>query len=262
MAAKGALAPFFNEENNKVDFMLYKKFFTPATSLILIAILVLILSAMRATGALGPASLRWLLPLGFCLMAILPWVLLTREGRLTIGLKKPMLSSQYILAVVCGFAAAALCFALGLLLFGHGMDNWFVNIGNNYKSMMDTTGMSFLMLSLIFTLPALIFSPIGEEIFYRGVLQKTLEQKLSVFASTAIECSLFAIVHLVHHGIIKTATGLTLLPVSGFLWMLQMFFVALMFSWLRTKTGSLYTAILAHMVFNLTMNFTIFLFLW
>lgn len=242
--------------------MLYRKLFTPAISLILIAVLVLIFSAMRATGALGPASLRWLLPLGFCLMAILPWVLLTREGRLTIGLKKPMLSSQYILAVVCGFAAAALCFVLGLLLFGHGMDNWFVNIGNNYKSMMDTTGMSFLMLNLIFTLPAILFSPIGEEIFYRGVLQKTLEQKLSVTSSTVIECSLFALVHLVHHGIIKTAAGLDFLPASGLLWMLQMFLVAWIFSWLRAKSGSIYIAILAHMVFNLTMNLTIFLFLW
>lgn len=242
--------------------MLYKKYLSPSASLFVISFLVLIFSWMRATGALGPSYLRWLLPLGFCIMAILPWLLLTAEGRLTIGLTKPKTKSSYLLAIGYGFGSAFLCFLLGVLLFGNTGENWFVNIGNNYKTMMDTSHLSFLMLNLIFTLPALIFSPIGEEIFYRGVLQKTLEQKLSVFTSTTIECSLFAIVHLVHHGIIKTATGLTLLPVSGFLWMLQMFFVALMFSWLRTKTGSLYTAILAHMVFNLTMNFTIFLFLW
>ena len=242
--------------------MLYKKYFTPLTSLILIALLVVIVSGMRATGALGPSSLRWLLPLGFCIMAILPWVLLTPEGRLRIGLKRPFTAANYLLAIACGFGAAVLCFVLGLLLFGHGIDNWFVNIGNSYKAMVNTSGMSFLMLNLIFTLPAILFSPIGEEIFYRGVLQKTLEQKFSITGSTIIECSLFALVHLVHHGIIKTAAGLDFLPVSGALWMLQMFFVAWMFAWLRQKSGSIYIAILAHMVFNLTMNFTIFLFLW
>lgn len=242
--------------------MLYKKYFIPLTSIVVITILVLIFSSMRATGALGPSNLRWLLPLSFCLMAILPWLLLTADGRLQIGLKKPSFASAYIMAIGFGAGSALLCFVLGIILFGNTNDNWFVNIGNNYKTMMDTSHLSFLMLNLIFTLPAIIFSPVGEEIFYRGVLQKTLEQKLSVITSTIIECSLFSIIHLVHHGIIKTATGLTFLPVSGLLWMLQMFFVALMFSWLRAKTGSIYIAILAHMVFNLTMNFTIFLFLW
>lgn len=242
--------------------MLYKKVFTPVASLILVTVLVLVFSAMRATGALGSSNLRWLLPLGFCIMTILPWLLLTREGRASIGFKRPARGSNYLLAITCGFGAAFLCFVFGLLLFGHGLDNWYVNIGNSYKSMMDTSGMSFLMLNLIFTVPAILFSPIGEEIFYRGVLQKTLEQKLSVTGSTIIECSLFALVHLVHHGIIKTASGLDFLPVSGPVWMVQMFLVAWMFSWIREKSGSIYMAILAHMVFNLTMNFTIFLFLW
>lgn len=154
------------------------------------------------------------------------------------------------------------CFVLGLILFGKTDDNWFVNIGNNYKSIMDTSWMSFWMLNLIFTVPAILFSPIGEEIFYRGVVQKTFEQKFSVTTSTIIECSLFAVIHLAHHGIIKTANGLAFLPLSGVLWMIQMFLVAFMFAWLRNKTGSIFTAILAHMVFNLVMNLTIFLFLW
>lgn len=242
--------------------MLYKKYFTPATSIFLVTLLVLIFSAMRITGALGPSGLRWLLPLGFCIMAILPWLLLTPAGRLQVGLQKPSTMSACFLAIALGAGSALVCFLLGTILFRHTDNNWFVNIGNSYKAIMDTSYMSFLMLNLIFTLPAIIFSPIGEEIFYRGVLQKTLEQKLSVSTSTIIECGLFAVIHLVHHGIIKTATGLGFLPLSGMLWMVQMFFVAWMFSWLRAKTRSIYMAILSHMVFNLVMNMTIFLFLW
>lgn len=242
--------------------MLYKKLFTPLSSLIFISLLVLVFSCMRAVGALGPSHLRWLLPLGFCLMAILPWLLLTAEGRRQIGLRKPNNKAAYLLAIAFGAASAFLCFILGILLFGKTGDNWFVNIGNNYKAMMDTSWMSFWMLSLVFTIPAIIFSPIGEEIFYRGVVQKTFEQKFSVLTSVIIECLLFAVIHLVHHGIIKTTNGLIFLPLSGTLWMIQMFFVAFMFAWLRSKTGSIFTAIVAHIVFNLTMNCIIFLFLW
>lgn len=242
--------------------MLFKRLISPSASLIVIALLVVGFSSMRAVGALGPSSLRWLLPLGFCIMAVLPWVLLTAYGRREIGLKIPEKSFQYVEAIACGFAASFLCFLFGYFLFGSEVDNWYVNIGNSFKAVMDTSGMSFWMLMLIFTVPAVLFSPIGEEIFYRGVLQKTLEQKLTVFSSTVIECCLFAVIHLVHHGIIRTTAGLTFLPVSGGLWMVQMFFVALMFALLRKRSGSIYVAILSHMVFNVTMNTTIFLFLW
>lgn len=118
------------------------------------------------------------------------------------------------------------------------------------------------MLTLVFTTPAILLSPIGEEIFYRGLAQETLEQKFSVRVSTVMECSLFALVHQVHHGIINTADGLTFLPLSGTLWFILMFFVAWIFAWLRKRSGSIFISILAHMVFNLIMNITIFLFLW
>ena len=242
--------------------MLYRHSISPTLSILLIALLAILFWGMRATGFFGPAQLGWLLPLGFCIMAVLPWILLTANGRRQIGLQKPASSRFYLIAILSGIGAAVICFLLGYLLFGQTIDNWFVSIGDNYKSRMDTSGMSFWMLSLIFTLPAILFSPVGEEIFFRGMLQKTLEQKWSVAASTVVECSLFSVIHLIHHGILQTATGFSFLPVSGALWVMQMFLVSLMFAWLRMKSGSIFIAIVAHMIFNITMNTTIFLFLW
>ena len=195
-------------------------------------------------------------------MTLLPWILLTADGRKQIGLKKADKHSAYLLAIACGALASAACFLLGYLIYGHSVENWYVNTGNSYKAIMDTSAMSFVMLNLIFTIPAILFSPIGEEIFFRGMLQKTMEQKLSVVNSTIIECGFFALVHLCHHGILKTAGGLVFMPIPATLWVIQMFLVAFMFSWLRAKSGSIFVAIVAHSVFNLTMNFFIFAFLW
>src|SRR6187551_2240041 len=122
--------------------MLYRSSLTPVVSIALIALLAVVFWVMRTIGIFGPAQLGWLLPLGFCIMAILPWVLLTAHGRRQIGLQKPINSKFYFIAILYGVGAATICFLLGYLLFGHTIDNWFVSVGNNYKSRIDTSGMS------------------------------------------------------------------------------------------------------------------------
>lgn len=108
----------------------------------------------------------------------------------------------------------------------------------------------------------MLFSPIGEEIFFRGVLQRALEQRLSVKSSTAIECAAFGLVHLCHHGLSAGASGITFRPISGAMWATLMFLVALMFAALRKRSGSLFPAIAAHVSFNVVMNIVIFSLLW
>jgi membrane protease YdiL (CAAX protease family) len=224
--------------------------------------LAVVFAAIRVTGLLGPRGMRWLLPLGFTLMALVPFLLLDAAGRRDMGLRASNSARAYLIAVVAGSIAALACFALGYALFGTSVDNWFVTIANNYRQTMDTTGWPVSRLHLTFTIPALIFSPIGEEIFFRGYLQYALERRFSVRASTIAECAAFGLVHLCHHGLLLTAAGLALRPLSGPLWVALMFGAALLFAYLRKSSGSLVPAIVAHVCFNFVMNLTIFGFLW
>jgi len=77
-----------------------------------------------------------------------------------------------------------------------------------------------------------------------------------------MEAALFALVHLCHHGILVTAAGVVLQPVSGALWVAQMFLLSLMFAWLRRRSDSIVPAIVAHAAFNAAMNHWIFTRLW
>ncbi len=230
--------------------------------LVSVVALTLGFAGMRVAGMLGGPGLRWMLPLGFVAMAVMPWVLLNSQGRARIGLTGSKDPRNYAHAAVWGSLAALICFGLGLALFGISEDNWYVSIANNYRRTLDTTGFSALKLHLVFTVPALLFSPIGEEIFFRGVLQRALEQRLSAKVSTTIECMAFGLVHLCHHGLALGATGLELLPLSGIIWVTLMFGVAHVFARLKARSGSLIPAIVAHMAFNITMNATIFAWLW
>jgi membrane protease YdiL (CAAX protease family) len=239
-----------------------RKPLTRAAVLAFAAALSLTFVAMRAMGTLGPPGLRWILPLGFVVMGALPWLMLTREGRKQIGLRLPHDPRFFLIGVVAGAGAAALCFAVGMALYGTSPDNWYVSIANSYRKVMNTDGFGPLMLHLIFTIPACIFSPLGEELFFRGFLQGALETRFSARASTHIEAALFGLVHLCHHGLIVTAAGAHMRVGSGALWVALMFGTAWMFAWLRQRSDSLGPAIVSHAAFNATMNVFIFAVLW
>ncbi|MBL8515204.1 MAG: CPBP family intramembrane metalloprotease [Betaproteobacteria bacterium] len=225
-------------------------------------LLSILFAGMRVAGTLGGKLWQPLLPLGFVLMMGVPWLLLTADGRQRIGLARAGSAKWYGVAVVAGIAASSFCHVLGVVLFDRSADNWFVSIANNYRGIMPTAGMDALQLHLIFTVPALLFSPIGEEIFFRGFLQQALQEKLSVTASTMMEAGLFGVVHLCHHGLFLTAAGIGLHAGSGALWVVLMFATALMLAWLRRVSSSLYPAMLGHAAFNATMNVWIFSMLW
>lgn len=89
-----------------------------------------------------------------------------------------------------------------------------------------------------------------------------LETRFNRRTSTVIEASWFAGAHLIHHGIFLTAAGIGLRSFSGSLWFVLMFALSCTFAWLRQRYDSIIPAILAHSVFNLTMNSLIFAFLW
>jgi hypothetical protein len=218
-------------------------------------------SAGRAAAMFGPAGWRALFMVICIAMAALPWLVLSEAGRRQIGLQRPRNMLWVASGLVLGALAATFCYLFGAALYGAGPEHWFVSVARNYR-LQPTQGWSLLRLHLTFTIAACLFSPIGEEIFYRGFLQKVLEDRHGARRATLMEASLFALVHLCHHGILVTSSGYQLLPVSGALWVAQMFALSLLFAWLRRRGASILPAIAAHAAFNAAMNGWIFARLW
>ncbi len=144
-------------------------------------------TVIRVVGTIGPPAYQWVMPFGFLIMMLMPFVFLERGGRKIIGFKKSISSRYYLIALIIGIAAASLCYATGILLFGTSYNNWFVTIKNSYLNTLDTSGMSLVTMFLTFTLPAIFFSPVGEEIFFRGFLQESLATKFSYRNSMTID---------------------------------------------------------------------------
>jgi membrane protease YdiL (CAAX protease family) len=244
--------------------LIFKEFWKRrrANALAIGVIFAILFAAIRGFGMLGPQAARPLIPLGFVIMMILPFIFLAAEGRRQIGLRKSNARFAYVVAVLYGVGAASLCFALGVFLFDKGPDNWFITIRNYYMGQVPgAVDMPLQTFFIAVTVPALIFSPIGEEIFFRGFLQDALQTRFALQLSMVIESGIFGLVHLFHHGLVRSTDGIHFYPLSGILWVMLMFLTAYGFAVLRKRSGSIYPAIAAHAIFNLVMNLYIFNFL-
>jgi membrane protease YdiL (CAAX protease family) len=229
---------------------------------ILNVLLFLLLGALRAYGLLGPADARMLVMLGFFLMWFLPFLFYSREGRTAIGIKRVEKKAWILWGILFGLAGGLAVYALGYLLFGNGENNWYVSLLNSYQIDGSMREMGVLPLFLIFTAPAILFSPVGEEFFFRGMIHESVREAGAPGGATLWNALAFAAAHLLHHGIILGDAGLRILPVSGLIWFLLMMGLSRVFTECRRRSGSIWPAVLAHGAFNLSMNVALFLFVF
>lgn len=217
-----------------------------------------LVAATRGIGILGPPEYRWVLPLGFTVLIILPWLFLNREGRRWMGLRTPATWPWMGISFLLGIGASLLIHLLGIALFGESPDNWYVSVERAFPVTEEMAALPRMQLFWIITTPALIFSPLGEEFFFRGLLHQSVAQRWTERTGLIVDASFFGLVHLFHHGIVRIGGEIVFLPVSGMLWVLLIAGVGLLFAWCRRRAGSIWGAVLAHTGFNLGMNYAIF----
>lgn len=239
-----------------------RKSFQPSTRYYFLAIglgLLVLFTGMRGYAMLASALAQPLLPFSFVLMTITPFLLLSRTDRKVIGIKKPTSGKSYVTATVVGCMAAFTCYVIGILLFQATPDNWYVTIKTFYQNNPAYDHSAPIWQSfLIFTVPAIIFSPVGEELFFRGYFQESLKLNFSERSSTLIECTSFGLIHIFHHGLVNINGNICFFPLSGFIWTALMAGVAFLFVQIRNRSNSIYPVIVSHASFNLSMNAIIF----
>lgn len=140
-------------------------------------------------------------------------------------------------------------------VFGETNSNWFVmhayTLSDTITNMPENT--PIITLFLIVTIPAMIFSPLGEEFLFRGYMQTGLSGRLGKPAAMTIQAAAFAFVHLAHYGLQPFQPDLLLI------WLPSMFLAALTFGWIVMKSKSVWCAVISHSIYNLGMNAIVFI---
>jgi membrane protease YdiL (CAAX protease family) len=218
-----------------------------------------VLAAGRYYGAFGPPQARVLFLLHILVMWALPFIFLTPQGRSQIGLRKPAnptstLTICVLLGAFCGFAV----FVSGMAVYGDSPDNWCISILDSFRLKHLLAIMPRGAALAAITLPAMILTPIGEEILFRGFIQQAFTLRWNGIIATLVNGMAFGLVHLHVHGLSHDSAGFHLRLASGALIVLLLAGTSAVLTLCRVRSGSLFAAIVAHAACNLAMIGAVF----
>lgn len=192
------------------------------------------------------------------LSALCPFIFLTSYGRKKIGLTKPKRYNGLWLAFLAGLGFSLLLYFVGWNLYANTYENWYTYIGKSYKIPIGILPPDKAILFTIVALTGMLFSPIGEELFFRGIIHRSFAVSISDKNASIVDSLAFALTHIAHFGLVFIDDQWCFLPTSALLWVMSMFFVSVLFFVFKTYSGSIIGAILCHSAFNLGMTYCIF----
>jgi len=190
--------------------------------------------------------------------ALLPFVFLNKYGQKGIGITKTQKYGWLLGAFVAGMTFSVLLHFLGQGLYGDSYDNWYAYIGKSYHIPTVISSSDKMVLFSITALTGMLFSPIGEELFFRGIVYSSLEKSIGDRMAVIIESAAFAITHIAHFGLVYIDGQWNLLIIPMLIWVLGMFGVSLLFLYYKKRSESIWGAVICHAGFNLGMIFCIF----
>ncbi len=192
------------------------------------------------------------------IMSIAPFIFLNKNGRRKIGIKKPTNKSWLIIAFIIGGTFSVLLYFLGETLYGNSYENWFSYIGKSYNIPKEIDAQGKLTMFGIYALIAMTFSPIGEELFFRGIVHSSFANSVGDRKASLIDSLAFALVHISHFGLVFHNQQWKFLFIPTLIWVLSMFILSMLFYVCRKRSSSILGAILCHSAFNLGMTYCIF----
>jgi membrane protease YdiL (CAAX protease family) len=191
--------------------------------------------------------------LHFVALMLTPFLFLSVHGRTTLGLSRAPEPAWIPWAILLGAVSAVVAWWVGLLLFGQSQDNWYVTVSATLMRDPRLGGMGPSALFLTLAIPAALFSPMGEELFFRGVFHDAVAERLGQEAATAANAAAFGLMHLFHHGVALSPAGVDWRPVSGLLWVVITMGLGVLFTVCRQRGGSIWAPVVAHSAFNVSM---------
>jgi membrane protease YdiL (CAAX protease family) len=112
------------------------------------------------------------------------------------GIKTPAKLIWLIYPLIIGGLGCFIMFKVAHYLYGDTISNWFVYISASYKSLpADLSPQDRLVYFTIYAVISMIFSPIGEELFYRGVVHHCFSTTWNHRTASIIDSAAFSITH-------------------------------------------------------------------
>ncbi len=190
--------------------------------------------------------------------AIAPFIFLSKYGQKQIGITRPKKYSWLLIAFIGGLIASIFLYFLGKTLYGTSYENWYEYIGKSYKIPASISPNDKKVLFAIMAFTGMTFSPIGEELFFRGIVHSSFAKSIGQKKASIVDSAAFALTHISHFGLVFINNEWDFFTLPTFIWVLSMFLVSILFFTSKRHSGSILGAIICHSSFNLGMIYSIF----
>ena len=213
--------------------------------------LYLVLKANQ-TGNYGPIGVIMFIS------ALIPFLFLSNFGKSLVGIKTTKKWEMLILAFFLGVAFSLILYYIGKELYDNTSKNWYVYIGRSYNIPVDISADDKRTMFMIMAITGMIFSPIGEEFFFRGIVHGSFAKSIGERKASFVDSLAFALTHLAHFGIVFINNKWNFYFTPTIIWLVGMFTVSILFFKMKKLTDSILGAIFCHAGFNLGMIYSIF----
>lgn len=190
--------------------------------------------------------------------AIVPFLFLNKHGLKQVGIKKTGKLRILGYAFIAGLAFSFLLYIAGVGLYENTYQNWYEYIGKSYNIPDDITDQERKIMFAIMAITGMTFSPIGEELFFRGIVHNSFANSIGDNKASVIDSIAFALTHISHFGLVFVNNKWDFYLIPALIWVISMFFVSILFFQMKRITGSIWGAVLCHSGFNLGMIYCIF----
>jgi uncharacterized protein len=190
--------------------------------------------------------------------AVAPYLFLTKFGRKEIGITKPQNIKCLLIAFACGLIASIILYFVGHILYDNSFQNWYQYVGKSYKIPASITQHDKNIMFGIMALTGMTFSPIGEELFFRGIVHSSFAKSIGEKKASIVDSSAFALTHISHFGLVFINNKWDFYFIPTIIWVTSMFLVSLLFFTFRKKVSSILGAVVCHAAFNFGMTYSIF----
>ena len=190
--------------------------------------------------------------------ALIPFIFLNARGLKQIGIKKTKKLHALIYALIIGVVFSVLLFWLGIALYGNTYENWYEYIGKSYNIPEGISGEQRNILFAIMAITGMTFSPIGEELYFRGIVHSSFASSFGDKKASVIDSLAFALTHLSHFGLVFVHSKWDFYLVPSIIWVMSMFLISILFFQMKRLAESIWGAVLCHSGFNLGMIYCIF----
>ncbi|TAE32320.1 MAG: CPBP family intramembrane metalloprotease [Cytophagales bacterium] len=192
------------------------------------------------------------------LSALVPFVFLSNYGREQIGLVKPQNYRWFVAAFITGLISSLLLYLVGEWMYGNSYENWYRYIGKSYNIPNGVNPERRATLFGITAVTGMIFSPVGEEFFFRGIVHASVEKTLRSIRASLVDSAAFALTHIAHFGLVFVDNQWIFLGPPTLIWVSAMFLLSRLFLFFKKRSGSIWGAVVCHAAFNLGMTYYIF----